>query len=209
MFNGALMKKITLLVLLIPFTLFVNSQNEKPKLLVGIVVDQMRADYLYKFWHHYGNDGFKRIVNDGYNCKNTHYDYLPTNTGPGHASIFTGATPAVHGIVDNDSYNRFNGQKYYCAEDPYFRPVGALSNGNMSPHRMQVTTIADELNLYQQGKSKSIGISAKDRGAIFPAGHTGIAYWLNGQSFMTSTYYMNLIAFLSLYPVLYRCLLIL
>ncbi|MEM7161673.1 MAG: alkaline phosphatase PafA [Bacteroidota bacterium] len=180
-------------MLLFFFALFsfvhLNAQDQNPKLVVGIVVDQMRPDYLSKFWDNYSDGGFKRMVREGFHCKNTHYDYAPTNTGPGHASIFTGASPAIHGIPDNDSYNRYSGEQYYCASDPDVQPVGGL-NGSMSPHRLQVTTISDELRIFNDFKSKSIGLSLKDRGAIFPAGHSGTAFWLNGPTFMTSSYYM-------------------
>ena len=183
------MKKFYILFFAVLLSVNFNSQD-KPKLVVGIVVDQMRSDYLYKFWDNYSEDGFKRLVREGFNCKNTHYDYAPTNTGPGHASIFTGASPSIHGITDNDSYDRYSGQEYYCASDSTVRAVGG-NKGSMSPRRMQVTTISDELKLYHDFKSKSIGISLKDRGAIFPAGHSGTAYWLSGPSFITSTYYMD------------------
>ncbi|NND77189.1 MAG: alkaline phosphatase family protein, partial [Flavobacteriales bacterium] len=170
------MKNTLLLFFLFSISFSINAQNERPKLVVGIVVDQMRADYLDKFWDNYGEEGFKRMVNEGYNCRSTFFDYVPTNTGPGHASIFTGAYPSIHGVVDNDSYDRYLKQEYYCASDPSNEGVGG--QGNMSPIRMQTTTIGDEINLYQNFKSKSIGFSLKDRGAIFPAGHSGQAYWL-------------------------------
>ncbi len=184
------MKRIILLTFIILLSRPFFSQEVKPKLVVGIVVDQMRPDYLTKFWNNYGEGGFKRMVNEGFNCKNTHYDYAPTNTGPGHASVYTGASPSIHGVPDNDSYNRYTREKYYCASDLSVQPVGGL-NGSMSPHRMQVTTISDEIRLFNDFKSKSVGLSLKDRGAIFPAGHSGTAFWLNGQTFMTSTYYMK------------------
>jgi len=82
-------------------TLSHGQQKDKPKLIVGIVVDQMRADYLYRFQDNYSENGFKRLLREGYNVKNTHYNYIPTATGPGHASIYTGTTPANHGIVGN------------------------------------------------------------------------------------------------------------
>ena len=183
------MKNTLLFIFLIILSTGVFAQNERPKLVVGVVVDQMRADYLYKFWDNYSENGFKRMVNEGFNCRNTHYDFVPTNTGPGHASIFTGAYPSLHGVVDNDSYDRYSQKEYYCTADPDYLGVGG--KGSMSPKRMQTTTIGDEINLYQNFKSKSIGFSLKDRGAIFPAGHSGQAYWLTGQNFITSTFYME------------------
>src|SRR3954471_9006738 len=87
----------------------------KPKLVVGIVVDQMRYDYIYRYWDKFGNDGFKRLVNEGFFCRNTNYNYVPTYTGPGHTSIYTGTTPAVHGIIANDWYDKKTGKNMYCA----------------------------------------------------------------------------------------------
>lgn len=168
----------------------------KPKLVVGVVVDQMRYDYLTRFWDRYGEGGFKRLVGEGYNFKNAHFNYIPTYTGPGHASVFTGATPESHGIIGNNWYNKFEKQEVYCAGDPSVESVGTTSSaGKMSPHRMLTTSIADENRLHTQLKGKTIGIALKDRGSILPAGHTAnAAYWFHGQDegvWITSTFYMT------------------
>lgn len=170
--------------------------NEKPKLVVGIVVDQMRYDYLTRFWDQFGEDGFKRLVNNGYNFKNNHFNYVPTYTGPGHASVFTGTTPEYHGIISNSWFDKFEDKSVYCAGDASVEPVGTESEaGKMSPHRMKSTTFADENRLHTQMKGKTIGIALKDRGAILPAGHTAnAAYWFHGRDeakWITSSYYMN------------------
>lgn len=170
--------------------------NETPKLVVGIVVDQMRYDYLTRFWGRFGDDGFKRLVNDGFNCKNNHYNYAPTKTAPGHASIFTGTSPKNHGIIGNDWYNKFEKQMVYCAGDTNVEPLGTASSaGKMSPHRMVSTSFADQNRLHTQFKGKTIGVSVKDRGAILPAGHSANgAYWFEGGengNFISSTYYFE------------------
>jgi len=170
--------------------------NETPKLVVGIVVDQMRYDYLTRFWDRFGDDGFKRLVNDGFNCKNNHYNYAPTKTAPGHASIFTGTSPKNHGIIGNDWYNKFEKQIVYCAGDTNVEPLGTASSaGKMSPHRMVSTSFADQNRLHTQFKGKTIGVSVKDRGAILPAGHSANgAYWFEGGengNFISSTYYFE------------------
>ncbi|MEO9894444.1 alkaline phosphatase PafA [Aurantibacter sp.] len=167
-----------------------------PKLVVGIVVDQMRYDYLTRFWNHYQDDGFKRMINDGFNCKNNHYNYAPTNTGPGHASVYTGTTPATHGIISNDWYDKISGESVYCAGDDSYSSVGSTSDaGKMSPHRMLTTTITDQLRLHTQMRGKTIAIAIKDRGAVLPGGHTANgAYWFEGNTagnWITSSYYMN------------------
>lgn len=190
------MRKILLLVL--TSFIFINcsgqEKSSKPKLVIGIVVDQMRYDYLTRFENHYGNGGFMRIINEGFNAKNNHYNYVPTATGPGHASIFTGTTPKYHGIIGNNWYDKINKQSVYCAGDNSFESVGTNSNaGKMSPHRMLTTSFADENRLHTQFKGKTIGISIKDRGAVLPAGHTAnAAYWFEGGkdgNWITSTFY--------------------
>lgn len=194
------MKKIVLTTLLLALG-FNSYSQDKPKLVVGIVVDQMRYDYIYRFWDDFSDNGFKKLVDEGYFFRNTNFGYMPTYTGPGHASIFTGTTPSVHGIIGNSWYDKYTQTSVYCAGDGDMKTVcncdnhatDVLSNdGQMSPHRMLTTTIGDELQLFNTG-SKVIGISLKDRGAILPAGHMGdAAYWMdsNGE-WISSSYYME------------------
>ncbi len=167
-----------------------------PKLVVGIVVDQMRYDYLSRFWDDYGDGGFKRLVNDGFNCKNNHFNYAPTSTGPGHASVYTGTTPATHGIIGNDWYDKETGEEVYCASDASYMSVGTTSDaGKMSPNRMLTSTISDQLRLHTQMRGKTIAIALKDRGAVLPGGHTAnAAYWFHGANegnWVTSSFYMQ------------------
>lgn len=189
-------KKILLLVL----TLFIGlsesfAQTERPKLVVGIVVDQMRWDYLYRYDSLYGNDGFKRLLHQGFNCQQTFINYLPSFTAAGHASIYTGSVPAFNGIVANDWFDRNSGRPWYCTEDTTALPVGGSAKaGKMSPRNLLATTITDELRLATNFRSKVIGLSIKDRGAILPTGHTAnAAYWYDSETghFMTSNYYRN------------------
>ncbi len=167
----------------------------KPKLVIGIIIDQMRYDYIYRFWNKFGNDGFKRLVNEGFFCRNTNYNYVPTYTAPGHASIYTGTTPAVHGIISNSWYVKNTGKGLYCVSDNTVISVGSDSKeGKCSPINLLTTTITDELRISSNMKSKVIGIALKDRSAILPAGHTAnAAYWYDGSvgSFISSTYYMK------------------
>ncbi|MBN8701994.1 MAG: alkaline phosphatase family protein [Bacteroidetes bacterium] len=171
------------------------TKNTAPKLVVGIVVDQMRYDYIYRFWDKYQQGGFRRLVNEGFFCKNTNYNYVPTYTGPGHASIFTGTTPLIHGIIANDWYNRKTGTTIYCAEDKSQSTVGSTTKaGQMSPRNMLSTSVCDQLKLHTNKKSKVIGIALKDRGAIMPAGHMAdAAYWfdLDAGNWITSSYYRS------------------
>ena len=194
------MKQVAL-ILMILWSGIVYAQ-EQPKLVVGIVVDQMRYDYIYRFWNQFEDDGFKKLVNEGFFLRNTHYNYAPTYTGPGHASIFTGTPPSVHGIIGNNWYNKAEGISVYCAGDGSSTTVCDCENhvdvssdaGKMSPHRMLTTTFCDELKLFSP-QSKVFGISIKDRGAILPAGHTANgSFWMgkSGEWISSSYYYEQL-----------------
>jgi predicted AlkP superfamily pyrophosphatase or phosphodiesterase len=187
--------KYGLLFLMLIFQNYSYAQDftpKKPKLVVGIVVDQMRQEYFYKFQDRYTEGGFKRLMNEGYMMKNAHYNYIPTYTGPGHASVYTGTTPSTHGIIANNWYVRKLEKMIYCAEDSTVTAVGGTaSNGKISPRNMLSTTISDELQFSTNRRSKVVGIAIKDRGASLPAGHMGDAYWFDNRTgeFMTSTYY--------------------
>ena len=169
--------------------------GQKPKLVVGIVVDQMRQEYLLRFYDQFGEGGFKRLMNEGFMARNAHYNYIPTYTGPGHASVYTGTTPATHGIIANDWYSRDLKRTVYCAEDTTVAAVGGSEGaGQISPENMLSTTITDQLKMSTQGQAKVIGISIKDRGSALPAGHRADgAYWYDGSTgeMMTSTFYMD------------------
>ena len=193
------MKRLAFLLFtgLLTFQAFSQEKSrEQPKLVVGIVVDQMRYDYLTRFWDRFGEDGFKKLVNEGYNFKNNHFNYVPTYTGPGHASVYTGTSPMNHGIIGNGWYDKFIKESVYCAGDDSVEPVGTEDDaGKMSPHRMKTTTVSDENRLHTQMRGKTIGVSIKDRGSILPAGHTAnAAYWFHGDDegkWITSSYYME------------------
>lgn len=190
------MSRIILASFLFCLSFLAVAQQQKPKLVIGIVIDQMRYDYLDRYWNKFGNDGFKKIINNGFNCKNTHYNYMPTYTGPGHASIYTGTTPENHGIIANDWYNKRDKKMMYCAEDTTVKTIGSTSkDGLMSPKNMITTTITDQLKLNTNFKGKVIGISLKDRGAILPTGHKAdAAYWFEGKNtgkWISSSYYFN------------------
>lgn len=167
----------------------------RPKLVVGIVVDQMRWDYLYRYYSRYSDNGFKRLLNEGFSCENTQVDYIPTFTGPGHTCIYTGSVPAIHGIAGNDFTIQATGKSMYCTDDSTVQSVGTTSKaGQMSPRNLLTTTVTDELKLATNFRSKVIGIALKDRGGILPAGHTAdAAYWFDDKTgnWITSTYYMK------------------
>jgi predicted AlkP superfamily pyrophosphatase or phosphodiesterase len=185
------MKKI---ILFLALSIFINSQaQQRPKLVVGIVVDQMKMEYLYRFSDDFSANGFKRIMNNGYTFHNMHYNYVPTYTAPGHASIYTGTTPSTHGIVGNDWFNKAIGKDMYCTDDAAVKILGdgTEKEGAMSPKNLLSTTITDELRMATNFKGKVIGLSIKDRGAILPAGHfANWAFWYSKTgSFISSTFY--------------------
>lgn len=170
-----------------------DAQQKTPRLVIGITVDQMRQEYLYRFYDKFGADGFRRLMDEGFMLRNAHYNYVPTVTGPGHASIYTGTTPAIHGIVANDWYDKQTRKEINCVNDPRQKAVGSnQASGTVSPWRLLSSTITDELKLFSNKRSKVFGISVKDRGAALPAGHLGDgAFWYDAKTgnLISSTYY--------------------
>ena len=172
-----------------------NNGIERPKLVVGLVIDQMRWDYLYRYFNRYGSGGFKRLLQKGYSFENTFIPYTPAVTAVGHSCLYTGSIPAIDGIVGNDWIERITGKHMYCTDDKSVNTVGSFSNqGQMSPRNLLVTTVGDELRLATNFRSRVFGIALKDRGGIMPAGHSAnAAYWFDDSTgnWITSTYYMN------------------
>ena len=175
---------------------FSETPVKKPKLVIGIVIDQMRYDYLTRFADRYGEDGFNRILKNGFSLENAHYNFTPTYTAVGHASIYTGTSPKNHGIISNNWYDKVLKKSIYCVDDVNYKTIGNDGIvGQKSPHRLYTTTVADQLQLAQNMQGKSIGIAIKDRSAILPVGHTAnAAYWYDGANknqWITSSYYME------------------
>jgi len=170
-------------------------QEKPPKLVIGIVVDQMRYDYLTRYWDALSSNGFKRFYQEGFVAHNHHFNYYQTLTGPGHASISTGTTPSVHGIIGNEWYDRTSQQQIYCVDDKDVEGLGSTIKGRKSPKHLITTTFADQLRLHTQFRNKVIGVSLKDRSAVLSTGHSAnAAYWFAGGDegvFTTSTHYMD------------------
>ncbi len=188
------MKKLCFTSLLAIMACLAIAQDQ-PKLIVGVVVDQMRQDYLYRYWDKFGDEGFKRLINEGHLCKNAHFNFIPTHTGPGHATVYSGAQPKNHGIIANNWYERASGDMVNCVSDPDQSSVGSEGDqGKISPHRMLAPTLGDAIRISNQFKGKSIGISLKDRSAVLPIGHSGTAaYFIDHENgnFISSSYYMD------------------
>lgn len=194
------MKKLLFVFYIMCFSLHVFAQDitkvDRPKLVVGIVVDQMRYDYLTRFYHRYGEDGFKRILGEGFNFENAHFNYLPTVTAVGHASIYTGTTGSQHGIIANDWYDKYAKKMIYCVDDFNYQALGTAElNEQKSPVNLLSTTVTDQLRLSQNMKGKTVAIGLKDRSAVLPGGHTSNgSYWFVGKNdgkFVTSSFYMD------------------
>lgn len=172
-----------------------STATSRPKIVVGIMIDQMRWDFLHRYSDRFGNDGFKRMMREGFACENTFIPYAQTITACGHSTVYTGTTPGLSGIYGNEWYDAQKGRQVYCTEDESVKVVGGGSRtGPMSPRNMKVTTISDELRIASNFRSKVIGIAIKDRGSILPAGHSAnAAYWYDGQTgnWISSTYYMT------------------
>ncbi|HEY9544262.1 alkaline phosphatase family protein [Prevotella sp.] len=187
------MKKLFAFLLLVAGALTAVAQVNRPKLVVGLVVDQMRWDYLYYYYDQFGEDGLRRLVDQGYSFENTMINYVPTVTAIGHASIYTGSVPALMGIAGNNFFE--NDEPKYCVGDPSVKSVGSnTSAGQMSPRNLLASTIGDELHIATDFKSKVVGVALKDRAAILPAGHSADgAYWWDTKAgrFVTSTFYRN------------------
>lgn len=166
---------------------------ERPKLVVGIVVDQMRWDYLYRYQKRYTDGGFKRLLGEGFSCENTMIPYVPSVTAIGHTCIYTGSVPSIHGIAGNNFVK--DGKKVYCTDDDSIKPVGTTSGAAlMSPRNLWVSTIGDEMKIASNGRAKVVGVALKDRASILPAGHNpNGAFWFDDQTgcFITSSYYID------------------
>lgn len=181
------------LCVVLPVCVSAKPSLSRPKIVVGIVVDQMRWDYLYRYYNLYGAGGFKRLLHQGFSCEQTFINYLPSYTAPGHATIYTGTTPAYHGITGNDWPEKVGTKSKYCCADSLVSALGgSQSAGRMSPHNMIATTLGDELRLHTNFRSRTFGVALKDRGAILPAGHSANgAFWFDDSTgnFISSTYY--------------------
>lgn len=205
-----MIKKITLIAITFFSVVCFNAQKsesqkhvkpstesvQKPKLVVGLVIDQMRWDYLYRYQSKYTDGGFKRLLNTGYSFNNVMIPYIPTVTALGHTSVYTGSVPSIHGIAGNDWTDKTTGKNVYCTTDTSVQAVGTSNAkiGQHSPKNLWSTTITDQLGIATNFRSKVVGVSLKDRASILPAGHnpTG-AFWFDDSSgdFITSSYYMN------------------
>lgn len=192
-------KIIIVTISVLHFCSIVFSQNKQaPKLVVGIVVDQMCYEYLYRYQSKFSKNGFLKLMNQGSHFRNTQYNYVPTYTGPGHASIYTGTTPENHEIIANEWFDRNTGKTIRCVDDTTVVGVGTTSEeGKCSPKNLKANTITDQLKLTYP-TAKVISVSLKARSAILPGGHLSDgSYWFDSKSgnFVTSSFFKKEIPF--------------
>ncbi|MFA3782239.1 alkaline phosphatase family protein [Melioribacteraceae bacterium 4301-Me] len=179
---------------LLAFTILSAQHSPRPKLVVGIVIDQMRYDYLKRFEPLFGEDGFKRLERNGCNFTFAHFNYVPTYTAPGHASIYTGTTPYYHGIIANDWYDKTTKKMISSVESKSYSVVGSNAKKAASPNKLMATTITDQLKIVTNNKARVFSVSLKDRAAVLSGGHLAdAAYWYDDSSgnFVSSSYYMK------------------
>lgn len=169
--------------------------SEKPKLIVGMVVSQMRYDYVFRFWDKLSDNGIKMLIDRGTFCRNTSFNYLYSQEGVGSASIVTGTTPSNHGIIAKEWYLNLQDKMEGYTDDPGHRAVGGdFENGHHSPRNLMCTTFPDELRLSNDFRSKVFSVALEPGPAIFSSGHTGNnAYWFDPRTgnWITSTYYTD------------------
>src|SRR6202521_4317675 len=188
---------VALLLLVSIPAAFASAYNARPKLVVVIVIDQFRGDYLERYRDQFGDGGFRMFLDRGAYFTECNYDYANTRTAPGHATLFTGSYANGHGIVANEWWDPQKKKRVTSVEDDNTKLVGAGAGKNgpgASPHNLMSDTLGDEMKLATGGKSRVFAVSLKDRAAILPAGFSGdAAYWIDAKSgmFVTSTYYRN------------------
>ena len=170
--------------------------ENKPKIVVGLVVENMRPDYIQRYWNKFGDDGFKKLYTNGAVCTNVNLTQHVQNYASGTATLFTGVNPSIHGIIDKVWYDRLKENEVECTEDDYYMTVGAdTDNGNASPVKLLSNTITDNLKIFTQGKAKVYSAAMNRESSIFAAGHAADgAYWYdpeNGRMISSSFYVSN------------------
>jgi predicted AlkP superfamily pyrophosphatase or phosphodiesterase len=194
------MKKYPLLIILILYCFKLSGQGaylppDKPRLVIGIVVEELKYDQLEKFRDRFGENGIKRLISEGTYFKNASFEYMLTQSAPGHATIATGAEPSFHGIPSDDWYVSLKNELINCTKDINVNSVGGSFEAGMhSPANLLVSTFSDELQMSSNKRSKVFGIGLRESSAIFSAGHAAnAAYWFDNTTgtWMSSTYYLN------------------
>ena len=193
-------KKLIAICILIGAFLRLSGQGaylppDKPSLIIGIVVEQLRFDQIERLRDRFSDNGIKRMINEGTFFKNASYDYMLTQSAPGFSTIATGTEPAYHGITSDNWYVPLKNEFIYCTKDISVNPVGgSYESGLHSPVNLNASTFADELKIATGKKSKVFSVGVKEQSAILTAGHsTDGVFWYDNVTggWMSSTYYVQ------------------
>jgi predicted AlkP superfamily pyrophosphatase or phosphodiesterase len=172
-----------------------DTRLKLPKVVIGIIVENMRSDYIDRFWNNFGNEGFKKLYSQGYNCSNFRMDQLVMNNATGTATLFTGVTPSIHGIINFSWYDRNSGLEKNCVADSHYPTVGnGTGTDGISPGQLQCSTFADQLKIYTNGKAKVYTMAMNKAPATFSCGFSGdAAFWFDETSgnMVTSSFYLS------------------
>jgi len=194
-------KYVLTLIVTIIFGQWILAQNAPqntpgPKIVIGIVVENMRPDYIQRYWNKFGTNGFKKLYSEGAVCTNVQLKQHVQNYASGTATLFTGVNPSTHGIINKIWYDKFKEQETECTEDKDYTTAGATTNqGNASPEKMLTNTVTDNLKIFSMGKSKVFSVALNRESAVFAAGHAAdAAYWFDTESgrMISSSFYLNI-----------------
>jgi predicted AlkP superfamily pyrophosphatase or phosphodiesterase len=182
--------------MLLLFSALISHANiNQPKLVVQLVIDQLRGDLIHQHQQQFGSTGFNYLLSHGLDYHNAHHPHANTTTCVGHATIATGSYPSMHGVIDNEWYDRKSQKMIYCMEDLQATILPTQHTQKVlpgrSPRNLNASTLSDELILANKGKA--FGVSLKDRSAITLAGHAGKAFWFDKTNggFVTSSFYYS------------------
>jgi len=192
------MKHLLILFLIVSFSVSKAQKTNvphRPKIVVGIVVENMRYDYITKLWTVFDETGFRRLIDYGSNCKSTYLDYAYTQSAPGFATIATGCNPSDHGIIAERWYNRLLNSEEFCVGDPEFSTVGGKPfENNSSPKKLLTTTLGDQMKIAFNKQSKVFSISLYPESSVLTSGYLADgAFWLDLSTgeWCTSRFYMD------------------
>jgi predicted AlkP superfamily pyrophosphatase or phosphodiesterase len=197
------MRKVTTLLICLLFTCFTvvqaqfitDDSSQKPKVVIGLVVENMRPDYISRYWNKFESNGFKKLYNEGAVCVNVNLTQHNHSYATGTATLFTGVSPSVHGIIGKKWYDRLRRREVECTQDDSYYTLGSDKKaGNASPKKLLTNTITDNLKIYSGGKSRIYSVAMNRESAVFAAGHSADgAYWFDSESgrIVSSSFYMN------------------
>ena len=197
------MRKVTTLLICLLLTSITDVQaqfitddsSQKPKVVIGLVIENMRPDYINRYWHKFESNGFKKLYNEGAVCVNVNLSQHNHSYATGTATLFTGVSPSVHGIIGKNWYDRLRRKEVECTQDDNYFTLGSDTKvGNASPKKLLTNTVTDNLKIFSGGKSLIYSVAMNRESAVFAAGHSADgAYWFDSESgrIVSSSFYIN------------------